>query len=43
MEGGDLEYVEWMGEYQFFLQLEEKIQSFKSLEYVSQDLSLHIQ
>ena len=35
MEGGDLEYVEWMGEYQFFLELEEKIQSLKSLEYVS--------
>ena len=35
MEGGDLEYVEWMGEYQFFLELEEKIKSLKSLEYVS--------
>lgn len=36
MEGGDLEYVEWMGEYQFFLELEEKIKSLKSLEYVSE-------
>jgi hypothetical protein len=35
MEGGDLEYVEGMGEYQFFLELEEKIKSLKSLEYVS--------
>ncbi|MDJ1169707.1 hypothetical protein PMG71_09735 [Roseofilum sp. BLCC_M154] len=33
MEGGDIEYVEWMGEYQFFLELEEKIKSLKSLEY----------
>ncbi len=36
MEGGNLEYVEWMGEYQFFLELEEKIQSLKSLEYVNE-------
>lgn len=36
MEGGDLEYVEWMGEYQFFLELEEKIQSLNSLEYVNE-------
>lgn len=36
MEGGDLEYVEWMGEYQFFLELEEKIQSLKSLKYVNE-------
>jgi hypothetical protein len=36
MEGGDLEYIEWMGEYQFFLELEEKIQSLKSLEYVNE-------
>ena len=35
IESGDLEYVEWMGEYQFFLELEEKIKSLKSLEYVS--------
>ncbi len=36
MEGGDLEYVEWMGEYQFFLELEQKIKSLKSLEYVNE-------
>ena len=36
MAGGDLEYVEWMGEVRFFLELEEKIQSLKSLEYVNE-------
>ena len=30
MESGDLEYVEWMREYQFFLELEETIKSLKS-------------
>ncbi len=35
MEGGDLEYLEWAGEYQLFLELEEQIKVLKSLEYVN--------
>lgn len=35
MDGGDLEYLEWAGEYQLFLDLEEQIQVLKSLEYVN--------
>lgn len=34
MDGGDLEYLEWAGEYQLFLELEEQIKVLKSLEYV---------
>lgn len=35
MEGGDLEYLEWAGEYQLFLDLKEQIKILKSLEYVN--------
>jgi hypothetical protein len=34
MEGGDLEYLEWAGEYQLFLDLADQIRNLKSLEYV---------
>jgi hypothetical protein len=36
LEGGDLEYVEWQGEYQFFLEIEQDLNILKSLEYVPQ-------
>ncbi|MCT7955098.1 hypothetical protein [Laspinema palackyanum] len=35
MDGGDLEYLEWAGEYKLFLELEEQIKVLKSLEYVN--------
>lgn len=35
MDGGDLEYLEWAGEYQLFLELEEQIKVLKNLEYVN--------
>lgn len=35
MDGGDLEYLEWAGEYQLFLELEEQIKLLKNLEYVN--------
>jgi len=35
MDGGDLEYLEWAGEYQLFLDLEEQIKVLKGLEYVN--------
>ncbi len=36
MEGGDLEYLEWAGEYQLFLDLEEQIKTLKCLEYIQE-------
>jgi hypothetical protein len=34
LAGGDLEYVEWMGEYQLFQQIVEELAVLKSLSYV---------
>lgn len=36
LEGKDMEYVEWAGEYHFMLDLEEDLNILKSLEYVTQ-------
>ena len=36
LEGGDIEYVEWSGEYQLALLVWEKLQILKSLIYVTQ-------
>ena len=36
LEGGDLEYVEWQGEYKFFLEIEQDLNILKGLEYVPQ-------
>lgn len=36
LEGKDMEYVEWAGEYHFFLSVEEDLNILKSLEYVTQ-------
>jgi hypothetical protein len=35
LENSDLEYVEWAGEYQFALTLNERLTALKSIEYVS--------
>ncbi|UCH96881.1 MAG: hypothetical protein JSV88_08530 [Candidatus Aminicenantes bacterium] len=35
LENGDMEYVEWTGEYQFALTLNERLTALKSIEYVS--------
>ncbi|GAB4295076.1 MAG: hypothetical protein Fur0025_32010 [Oscillatoriaceae cyanobacterium] len=34
LEGGDLEYVQWAGEYQFFLDLAAEIKCLKDITYV---------
>ena len=34
LEGGDLEYVQWAGEYQFILELAAKIKCLKDINYV---------
>lgn len=36
LEGKDMEYVEWAGEYHFFLDVEEELNVLKSIEYVAQ-------
>lgn len=36
LEGKDMEYVEWAGEYHLFLEVEADISILKSIEYVSQ-------
>ncbi len=36
LEGGDMEYVEWSGEYKLALLVWEKLQILKSLIYVNQ-------
>ena len=36
LEGKDMEYVEWAGEYHCFLSVEENLNILKSLEYVTQ-------
>ena len=36
LEGGDLEYIEWQGEYKFFLEIEQDLHLLKGLEYVPQ-------
>lgn len=35
LEGKDLEYIEWAGEYKLFLLVEENLNILKSLEYVT--------
>lgn len=35
LEGKDMEYVEWAGEYKLYLLLEEDLKILKSLEYVA--------
>ena len=35
LEGGDMEYVEWAGEYEFSLRLNEQLAALKSIEHVS--------
>jgi len=36
LEGQDLEYMEWQGEYQFFLEITQDLKILKGLEYVPQ-------
>lgn len=36
LEGKDMEYVEWAGEYHLYLHVEEDLNILKSLEYVTQ-------
>ncbi|MGA1285631.1 MAG: hypothetical protein ACO34J_16455 [Prochlorothrix sp.] len=36
LEGGDLEYVEWQGEYRFFLEISQDLEILKGLEYAPQ-------
>lgn len=36
LEGKDMEYVEWAGEYHLFLDIEEELNILKSIEYVTQ-------
>ncbi len=35
LEGKDMEYVEWAGEYQFFVRLNERLRILESIENVS--------
>ena len=35
LEGGDMEYVEWAGEYDFSLTLNERLTALESIEYVA--------
>ena len=35
LEGKDLEYVEWAGEYRLALRLNERLATIKSIEYVA--------
>jgi len=35
LEGKDMEYVEWAGEYQFFVRLNERLHILESIENVS--------
>lgn len=35
LKGGDLEYVEWAGEYRLALRLNERLATIKSIEYVA--------
>jgi hypothetical protein len=35
LQGGDREYVEWAGEYQFSLILNERLAALESIEYVA--------
>jgi hypothetical protein len=35
LKGGDMEYVEWAGEYEFLLRLNDQLVALKSIEYVS--------
>lgn len=34
LESGDMEYTEWMGEYEFSIKLEEDIAALKGIQYV---------
>lgn len=36
LEGKDMEYVEWAGEYHFYLDVKEDLNILKSLDYVTQ-------
>lgn len=36
LDGGDFEYVEWQGEYKFFLEIVQDLKILKGLEYVPQ-------
>ena len=36
LEGRDMEYVEWAGEYHYFLYVEEELNILNSIEYVLQ-------
>ncbi len=36
LEGKDVEYVEWAGEYHFFLDMEADLSILKSIEYIAQ-------
>lgn len=36
LEGKDMEYVKWAGEYHLFLEVEAELSILKSIEYVSQ-------
>jgi hypothetical protein len=35
LQGGDMEYVEWAGEYRFSLTLNERLAALESIEYVA--------
>ncbi len=35
LDGKDMEYVEWAGEYQFSINLSERLDALSSIEYVS--------
>jgi hypothetical protein len=35
LEGGDLEYIEWAGEYRFSLALNERLTTLESIEYAT--------
>jgi hypothetical protein len=35
LKGGDMEYVEWAGEYRFSLNLSERLAALKSIKHVS--------
>ena len=35
LKGGDIEYVEWAGEYEFLMRLNEQMAVLKSIEHVS--------